>query len=156
MANRASLHRQHRPAMAFGNHGVLQLGRPAPHDILQTISPLLAQALPLQTQARQGRAGAVSHPAALLKGELETLLQLREGGHGVEQLSAQRSQIRVNDLTAQPACSSQGVGHLQQLLSIGNAALAAAFQHRIQVVNPLETEPTLGDPIEARQLNRAG
>ena len=49
MADGTGLHSQNRPAMTLGDHRVLQLRRPPSQHLLQTITSLLAQALPLKS-----------------------------------------------------------------------------------------------------------
>ena len=49
MADGTGLHSQNGPAMTLGDHRVLQLRRPPSQHLLQTITSLLAQALPLKS-----------------------------------------------------------------------------------------------------------
>ena len=105
-------HRQHRPAVALSNHGVLEMGGPTPDHVLQPVPASGPQLLPLPSQTIKPRAGSVSNPSPLFNGEFQALLEIGEGRHIPEECCAHRAQLRFIDLATQATGSGQGVGHI--------------------------------------------
>ena len=111
LSHRTRLHRQDGAAVALGDHRVLQTRTQASQQLLKFVPTLLTQPLPLQAKGSEARAGSISDAAALLEGEFEPLLELRQGHHRLDQAGAGRSQLRFIDLTTQAPGGRQGVGH---------------------------------------------
>ena len=126
----SGLNRQHGATMALRNHGVLQMGRPAPDHLLQLVATPGAKLLPLATEALKQRTGAIRDAPPLFDREFETLLKLRECGHIHQQCRAVRAQVRIIDLTAQSPGRPQGLSHRQQFLTGRGATFAATQQDR--------------------------
>ena len=134
----------------------MQQGPVAAHQLLQPLAPLGQRRLQAAAQGRQLLAGPIRHPAALLQAVVQALLQLRQGAQLAHQLGADRSQLRIVDLTPQPPRRRQGAGQGQQLLATGAAALGAQGHRGADVHRPQETEAALDQPIETQQLGGFG
>ena len=83
------------------------------------------------------------------------MLELRKGRYSLKQAGAERPKLGIIDLAAQATARGQCFGHCQELLAVRRSPLAAAQQHRSEVMNALEAQPSLEDAVEARQFDRA-
>ena len=153
LADCTRLHRQHRPAMAFGDHVVLQDGSQTAEHLLKLVSTLLTQPLPLLAQSGERGAGPVGNPTAFFEGKLQPLLQLGQRHHPVDQSGADRTQIGLIDLPPQATRRREGLSHPQQLLARGDTPFAAAQQHRAQIHHTAKTQSTLGEVIQHHHLH---
>ena len=156
LGGRAGLHRQHRPAAAFGHHGVLQQGPIAAQQLLQALAPFRAHRQRLTPQTRQRCTGAIGHSATLLQAVMEALLQLRQGAQLRHQRRADRPQLGVIDLPPQPPRRRQGAGQGQQLFTASAAALGTEAHGGRDVRRPLKAQAPLHQAIEAQQLGGFG
>lgn len=138
--------------MALGDHAVLQLVGPAPHQVLQSALALLALALQLPAQPFQCRAGPIGHAAPVFEGKTQLLFQLRQGAQPLEQSGGHRPEFGVIHLAPQPAGSRQGVGQLQQGLAAGAAPLGAELHGVAELGHALQAQPSFQQAIEGQQL----
>ena len=156
LSGQARLHRQHRPAIALGDHVVLQQGRVAAQQIIQAIAAILARGGDLTAQLGQRRAGSIRHTAAVFDAEAQALLELGQGAQSLHHRCGDGAQLRIIDLAAQAPGRSQGGGHIQQLISPGHATFGAELHGALQVCHPLKAEAAFGEPIEGQQFTGLG
>ena len=152
LAGGAGLDRQHRPAIAFSHHRVLQQRAPAADQLLQALAPFRPNPLQLAPQPLQLGAGAIGHPAALLDREVEALLQLRQGAQVGHQGGGDGPEGGILNLAPQAAGGREGGGERQQLFPTGAAPLGAAGHGGGDVGDTAEAEAPLQHAIEPEQL----
>ena len=107
------LDRQHGPAIALGNHAVLQQGAVAPQQALQSLAPLTPHRQQLAAHRLKGSTGTVGHTTALFEAKMQPLLELRQGAQLGHQGRAYRPQQGIINLTAQAPSGRQGGRHLE-------------------------------------------
>ena len=156
LSGQARLHRQHRPAIALGDHVVLQHGRVTAQQIIQAIAALLASGGDLTAQLGQRRAGSIRHTAAVFDAEAQALLQLRQRAQSLHHRCGDGAQLRIIDLAAQAPGRRQGGGHIQQLISPGHAALGTELHGAPKIRHTLEAQASFGEAIEGQQFTGLG
>ena len=156
LAHHPSLDRQHRPALAFTDHRVLQQATEPAHHLLEAIAPLGPARLQLAPHGLERLTGPVGHPAALLQAEMQPLLQLRQGAQLRHQGAADGPNLGSIDLTPQPAGGRQGGGHRQQVLAWGHPPFGAKADGGTDVGGAAKTQAPFSKAIEAQQLGGFG
>jgi len=94
------LHRQDRPAIALGHHGVLEQRGIAANQFIEAIAALHPHRGQLTAQAGEGRTGTIRHTPPVFNAKAQALLQLRQGPQGLHQGRRHRPELGVIDLTA--------------------------------------------------------
>ena len=156
LADGTGLDRQHRPAMAFGDHGVLQNRAKPPEHLLQLVSTLLTKPMPLLAKTGERSTGPVGNTTAFLESELQSLLKLRQRHHPFDQSRANRTQVRLIDLPAQAPRCGEGFSHPQELFPRCDTSFTAAQQHWTQIHHTAKTQSPFTEVIKNHHLHGFG